>query len=290
MRAINLSVCWIACGSLMFSGLMLAQAPSDAFDKAPPAIDDALRSRVEAFYQAHVDGKFRQADNYVAEDSKDAFFAAEKTRYKGFQVSKINYSDDFTKATVVTACKTDMFFHGQTFPVTMPAVTHWKIDNGEWFWYYIPPGEMQTPFGNMKSGPEDPARTAAAAMIPQDFNAAARSILDKVTVDRKEVTLDQTRHNSEEIHLKNGSLGAINVSADPTGVPGLTVQPAKPRVEPGEEIAVVVEFNFDDPAITCQECLIHPGVRPPVTVNLTVTPTQQRFPIQISFTQPAPGK
>ena len=122
------------------------QAPSDVFDKAPPAIDDALRERVSAFYQAHVDAKFRQADQYVDEDSKDVFFAADKPHFLGFQISKINYSDNFTKATVITACKTEMFFHGRKMPVTMPAVTHWKIDNGEWFWYYVQPTEMASPW------------------------------------------------------------------------------------------------------------------------------------------------
>ena len=58
-----------------------AQDPADLFRKAPPEVDDALRQRVTAFYQAHVDGKFRAADQFVAEDSKDAFFEAPKRRY-----------------------------------------------------------------------------------------------------------------------------------------------------------------------------------------------------------------
>ena len=274
-----------------FFSLALAQIPSDVFDKAPPAIDDALRTRVEAFYQAHVDGKFRAADQYVAEDSKDAFFAAEKTKYKGFQVSKITYSDNFTKANVVTNCKTDMFFHGSKYPVTMPTVTHWKIDQGQWFWSYVSPDEMDTPFGTMKGGPpEDSEKAAVVAMIPKDFNAAAKEILSKVTVDRSEITLDQDRTSSREVHLKNGLLGPIKVSTDPTGIPGLTVRPAKPEVGPGEEVAVIIEFNFEDPSINCRDCLVHPGVRPPATVNIHVQPTQQEFPIRIVFTQQGSGK
>lgn len=264
------------------------QAPSDVFDKAPPAIDDALRERVSAFYQAHVDGKFRQADQYVDEDSKDVFFAADKPHFQGFQITKITYSDDFTKATVITACKTEMFFHGRKMPVTMPAVTHWKIDNGLWFWYYIEPTEKETPWGVMKPGPESDA-SSVAARIPTDPAAAARNILAKVALDRNAVTVDQTKESKQEIHLKNGLLGAIKVLADPTGTPGLTVQPAKSQVDPGEEVAVVIEFNPDDPEVTCRECLMHPGVRPAITVNLTVQPTQQRFPIQITFTQPPPA-
>jgi hypothetical protein len=265
------------------------QAPSDVFDKAPPAIDEALRARVAAFYQAHVDGKFRLADQYVAEDSKDVFFAAEKPRYGSFQISKITYTDNFTQATVITACKTELFFHGQKMPVTMPAVTHWKIDNGDWFWYYVKATEVESPWGTMKPGPAGEG-SSVAAMIPTDPVAAARNILAKVVLDHNAVTVDQTKESKQEIHLKNGMLGAIKVLADPTGTPGLTIRPAKAEVGPGEEVAVVIAFNPDDPEVTCRECLMHPGVRPAITVTLTVQPTQQRFPIQITFTQPERAK
>ena len=265
------------------------QAPSDVFDKAPPAIDDALRARVSAFYQAHVDGKFRLTDQYVAEDSKDVFFAAEKPQYRGFQITKITYTDNFTKATVITACKTELFFHGHQMPVTMPAVTHWKIDNGDWFWYYFKATQVDSPWGVMKPGPPSEG-SSVTARIPTDPMAAARNILAKVVLDRNAVTVDQTKESKQEIHLKNGMLGAIKVLADPTGTPGLTVRPAQPEVGPGEEVAVVIAFNPDDPEVTCRECLMHPGVRPPITVSLTVQPTQQRFPIQITFTQPERAK
>lgn len=278
MRALSLTAFSI------LSGLALAQNPSDVFDKAPPAIDDALRSRVSAFYQAHVDGKFRQADQYVAEDSKDAFFVADKPHFRGFEISKITYTDNFTKATVVTACKTEMFFQGQQLPVTMPAVTHWKIDNDQWFWYYVQPSEMETPFGTMHSGPQSDAERVAS-MIPKDPVAAAQKILSGVTVDRTEISMDQDRSSKQEIHLKNGMMGRITVTADPTGMPGLTIHPAKSEIVPGEEIPVTIEFNFEDPAIVCQQCLVNPGVLKPMTLNLHVQPTQQVVEIHLTFTQ-----
>jgi len=283
MRTLSLSIFSI------FSGFALAQAPSDLFDKAPPAIDDALRARVQAFYQSHVDGKFRQADNYVAEDSKDAFFVAEKPQYKSFQISKINYEENYTKATVVTACKTEMFFHGKMMPVTMPNVSHWKVQDGEWFWYYTKPSQMETPFGTMKTGPEN-NNPGFGFSIPQDPRAEAIKILKRVTLDRSEVSIDQDQNSKAEIHLKNGLLGPVTVTADPTGTPGLTVRPAKPEVGPNEEIAVLIEFNFEDPSINCRQCLVNPGARPPATVNLHVQPANLEFPIKINFTQHGVGK
>jgi hypothetical protein len=280
MRVLSLTLLSLLCAAAF------AQDSSDLFDKAPPAIDEALRTRVDAFYQAHVDGKFRQADQYVDEDSKDAFFAAEKPHYLGCHISRINYSDNFTKAVVVTACENEVAFHAERFKVTMPALSHWKIDNGQWFWYFTKePTEVATPFGTMKPGPER-GTAAAAEGVLKDPAAAARQILSQVTVDKTAVTVDQTRSTKQEIHVKNGMPGHITVEVDKTGIPGLTVTPEKTDVGPGEETAVVIEFNFEDKSITCQDCLVHPGVRPPATVMLHIQPTAQQFPIHITFTQP----
>ena len=45
--------------------------------KTADEMDEALRARIHKFYQAHVDAKYRIADQVVAEDSKDLFFAAQ---------------------------------------------------------------------------------------------------------------------------------------------------------------------------------------------------------------------
>ncbi len=120
--------------------------------------------------------------------------------------------------------------------------------------------------------------------------AAARDILAKVTVDRTAVTVDQTRSSKQEIHVKNGMPGHITVSVDKTGIPGLTDQTGQARSRTGRRDRRGVEFNFDDPGITCQDCLVHPGVRPPATVMMHIEPTAQQFPIQITFTQPHAAK
>ena len=56
------------------TALAAAQTATNPFDKAPPNVDDALKTRVTEFYQDHIDGKFRKAEQLVAEDSKDAFY------------------------------------------------------------------------------------------------------------------------------------------------------------------------------------------------------------------------
>src|SRR5690348_7261241 len=96
MRTAFLSLAGVAC--------LFAQEATDLFQKAPPAVDEALRARIKEFFQFHVDSKFRQAEALVAEDSKDFFYSANKPKYLGFEIKNIAYNDDFTKAkaTVVT--------------------------------------------------------------------------------------------------------------------------------------------------------------------------------------------
>ena len=91
------------------------------FDKAPPAIDEALRARVGKFYGAFIAGKFKDAYSLVADDSQDKFFELSKDQYKRCEIIKINYSENFTKAAVVTSCKSDWRWHGHGYSHYVPS-------------------------------------------------------------------------------------------------------------------------------------------------------------------------
>ncbi len=68
---------------LLMSGFAaFGQNSSDLFDKAPPAIDEALRARVNKFYELFIAGKFKDAYSLVADDSQDKFFELSKDQYK----------------------------------------------------------------------------------------------------------------------------------------------------------------------------------------------------------------
>src|SRR5437868_9333254 len=111
------------------------QEPDDLFTKAPPAVDEALRARVSQFYQLQSDGKFRQADQMVAEESKDTYFEADKRRCRKFNLVRINYTADFKEASAVVNCDTDMTFSRSIMKVTVPLTTFWKVLDGQWMWY-----------------------------------------------------------------------------------------------------------------------------------------------------------
>src|SRR5207248_340652 len=90
---------------VILSSCLSAQPAADLFHKAPPAVDDALRARISKFFQYHVDGKFRQAEALVADDSKDFFYSANKPKYMGFEIKDIIYTDDFSKAKAVVVAQ-----------------------------------------------------------------------------------------------------------------------------------------------------------------------------------------
>ena len=73
---------------LLFLPLTLSFSQS-LFTKAPPAIDEALRTRVRGFYQAFIDKKFRFAYEMVAEDSKETFLAGGTPTLESCDFTKI---------------------------------------------------------------------------------------------------------------------------------------------------------------------------------------------------------
>src|SRR5262245_19462395 len=83
---------------VILAAALLAQAPADLFNKPPVEVDAALRARIDEFYGYHVIQQFRLAEALVAEDTKDFFYSHNKPLYLSFQISRIEYSKDFTKA------------------------------------------------------------------------------------------------------------------------------------------------------------------------------------------------
>ena len=87
---------------LPFIALILpAQTPSQSLDKPTQDVDDALRARIKQFYDLHVAAKYRQAEQLIAEESKDDFYVLSKPDLKSYRIGSIEYSENFTKAKVM---------------------------------------------------------------------------------------------------------------------------------------------------------------------------------------------
>src|SRR5579863_5961596 len=229
---------------LILGAAAFGQEASDLFDKAPPAIDDALRARVTEFYQLYESGKFKQVFLMVADDSQDAFLGSGKEEYKDCHISKVNYTDNFTKAVVVEACKTVWLFHGQTIPSTVPVTTNWKVVDGQWYWYYVKPAFVRSPFSPTGEVPlPQDVPEAKASVLPKDPAAEAKAILARVTMDKNTVVLRADKDSKDQVRVQNDMPGWVTVDIGPSPVPGLKIKTSKTDIGPNE--AAVVEFEYN---------------------------------------------
>lgn len=248
-------------------------------DQAPPEVDKALRARVTQFYQAHVDAKYRVADQVVAEESKDMFFAAPKPQYEGFNIVRINYWPDFTKAEAVVATKGNWFIHGQKVPVTIPLTSSWKIIDGQWFWYVVPVKEYTTPFGQMHKPPSPdapPPPPTGMAALPGDPKLLAQQILSSVKADQSEVMLSSYEPATAQVRISNGMQGNITLRADIDGAfPGLSLEFDKTTVPAGQLATLTIKCDPKDKS-----------AKPTLTARIYVEPISQVIPVKLMFAIP----
>jgi hypothetical protein len=239
----------------------------------PPEVDQALRARVQEFFGYAVTGEFRKAEALVAEDTKDYYFARGKNRFESFTIGKIEYSDKFTRATVMVNAK-HMVQIGQ-FPATLieqPISTTWKIEDGKWMWYVDPASVPATPMG--PSAPP-PASTEGKLpdLSPDAMNSRAQSILKKSSLDKSAVSLDASRESSEQVIFHNGQAGGVMVYVNiASQVEGFTAKVAKNALKGGEDVPIVLHYV--------------PGKQPPpkqVKVEVIDEPFGQTFPIVVTF-------
>ncbi len=252
---------------LLLASLAFGQGTSDVFEKAPPAVEAALRARVDEFYQDHVQGKFRAADSLVADDSKDAFFAMEKTKYKKCQVTKLTFSDNFTKAIAVTGCQSNWSFNGVRVPAMLALSSFWEFEKDNWYWYAPPPGgAVDTPFGKFHVDPDEDSKPP----LPSNPGSLAAGILGQVKADRTALTFTVGQAAHEQIHIVNNMPGPVQLTLESRGFPGLKLALDKTALGANEIATFTVDYE-PSPSTPA----------PDVTVNVAVSPTQQLIPIHI---------
>jgi len=245
--------------------------PTDVFEKAPPEVDNALRERVSKFFQAHVDGKFRLAEEVIAEDSKDFFYNMEKQRYLGFEIVRINYSDDFKKATVVTGVEVEWRSPRiGVMRVKPPLTSLWKQENGTWYWYVVPQKDWETPWGKMKPGPDVTAQQRQLAAMFKGVDAA--EVARQVTIDKNAIVLSGYQPSGGEATIGNSMPGEVKLRLEAPPINGLVAKLDKNVLKSGEQAKLTLHYEppTKDP-------------KPASEVAVYVDPTGQVFRVKLTF-------
>ena len=259
---------------LVVSTLGFAQAPS----AAPPAdVDQALRAQATAFLKYQMEGNFRKAYELVAEDSQDFYLGAPKEKPASLDLQKIEYSEDFTKAVVNSASKQVLILDGHSVEIPSGRADRWKLERGQWKWYYDPSKEMVTTLvGRMPAG-----STGSAPAPPKlpDFSPDAIAKVGKslpppsATINRKSVPFTVGKEATEEVVFHNNAAGSVRVEADLIAdYPGFLVQPKSFLLQPQEETIFKVTYHPSDKGA------FHADLR------LTIQPfqTEIRIPLVLS--------
>jgi len=251
-RFFAIFVCSVVC---------FAQAPADLFNRPPADVDQALRARITEFYQDHVDGKFRQAESLVAEDTKDFFYSGNKPKYLSFQITRIDYSEGYTRAKAVVVCEQYVLMPGFTDkPLKVPTPSTWKLVDGQWYWYIDPEVLSVTPFGKMKAGD---GSTPGKPVIPKPEEM--NFIFSLVKADKAAVSLAPGQ--TEQVTISNSAQGPMSISVS-GAPPGVEVRLDRMDLNAGEKAVLSLRAGPDAKA----------GV-----LSVRVEQTNQVIPISINI-------
>ncbi len=252
---------------------LLAQPTPALFEQAPPDVEQALRARINKFYQAQMDGKFTQALTLVAPDSQDAYLGADKDRCRKFGIISLKFSDRFTRANAVVGCDTD-FMADRPIRVNRPLPTNWKLVDTEWCWYVEPSltRDRATPWGTMSPGPGG-AGSSPLAMMGAGPSPAA--VQNAVRASKKEILLSSYQAASEEVTLTNTMTGAVTLSLEKLPVQGFEV--ALDRTELKANESARLSFRYAPP---------DKSPKPTQTVRVRVQPTAQAIVFEVKFAIP----
>jgi hypothetical protein len=247
-----------------------AQEKPNIFNAPAPEVEKALRERVAGFYQAYVDGKFRAAEPYVAEDTKDAHYNQEKTKIKGFEIIKINWDDSFKKASVVTLIQTTIQMRGQVIPANAPMATQWKVEDGKWCYYFDPTMGRPSPMGIIKPGPGN-----RGGMKVEDMLKDPNIILNQVKVSKDKFLVLSWEKSADTISITNGMPGSISLAFQTETLPGLTYRMEKTELAAGESAQIEIIYDPKDPS-----------AKPTLKATLKIDPLGKTIIIPIVFDIP----
>ncbi len=251
----------------LFAASAFGQNTADLFNRAPKEIDDALRARINQFYEFHVKAKFREAEALVADDTKDFFYDRNKPQYEGFEIMRIEYSDGYTRAKATVGVEQRIMmpgFEGKIMKI--PAPSYWKLVKNandkepQWYWYVDQEILSDSPFGKMKGGPDTSKGTLQLPPMPGDM----AQLMAMVSPEKSEAIVKAGE--SDHIQIPNKMQGPITLTLQGK-IEGIEAALDTTTVEPGKSATLTVKAGS--------------GAKNG-TLTIMVSPLGKAIPIQVT--------
>jgi hypothetical protein len=254
------------------ASILPAQTPN--LDKPPQDVDDALRARITQFYDLHVAGKYRQAEQLIADESKDDFYILSKPDLRSYKIGNIEYSDKFTKAKVVIVGSMPIMLPMAAGKIMdLPFASYWKIEGGTWCWYYNKEAARHTPFGDVKGTPK-PGDTASAPPTVPPAAEMITALQSALKIDRNRI--DITPGKPQIVKVTNTLPGPATIAVACPNMPldktGITVKLDKTDLKANETAALTLSVDEKTPTGG-------------VPLIITVSPTNQILNFNVIVTR-----
>jgi hypothetical protein len=199
-------------------------APQDPFRSAPPEEEEALRARVNGFYTLFQQGQLREAEAFVAEDSRDVFYNAPKSRIFAYEVRNVEFNDDISEAKVLVSV--DSLTPLSSQPLKQPLQSDWKRIDGEWFLLLkaVKAGEnYPTPAGNMRFD----QKTGAGGAPPTAYkppNLASMQTMYEISNRNLRFPSDGKEPVTQTVRVKNKFQDQLTIDRLTYDFPGMEIR------------------------------------------------------------------
>lgn len=209
----------------------------------PPEQEQALRANVQKFYQSMQDGKFRGAYALVADDSQESFMEMAKPKYTEWKIDKIEWSEDFKKATVTLNVATELIVAGQRVPVNRPLESAWRLEDDEWLWFYVVPTTVRTPFGTVKVDPHAPNKQVDIKEKIATGATVADISKGLEILTPPPINLKKKEKSEIEIKVRNGLQGQVEIELQLPKLTGLSAAVRVMKLKANEEGTFKVQWT-----------------------------------------------
>jgi hypothetical protein len=193
----------------------------------------------EQFYQLEIQGKFRQAEAFVAEDTKDYFYNGGKPDIKALTIDSIDLTDNGNKATLHFSAKVMMKAPGMLArEINTRSTSTWKFENGDWFMYKNQDAAIDTPFGKLQVRNTGSGDSPLPSSLPNPVD-----ISTMLTIDHPSLVLTSGSQTPQTATITNHLPGPISLAFGEGYPAGLIVGIDKSQLASGEK--AVVSFRAE---------------------------------------------